>query len=78
LNRRPRRRSTRVRAIPQSGEEYFKQLTAERLVTRIVKGFPRGCWEKEPGRALASLRSSAAVCPKNRAGRGRVPAGISL
>ncbi len=28
--------------FPQYGEEYFKQLTAERLVTRIVKGFPRG------------------------------------
>jgi phage terminase large subunit GpA-like protein len=35
--------------FPQYGEEYFKQLTAERLVTRIVKGFPRGSWEKEPG-----------------------------
>jgi hypothetical protein len=28
----------------------LSQLTAERLVTRIVKGFPRGSWEKEPGR----------------------------
>jgi phage terminase large subunit GpA-like protein len=29
--------------------------TAERLVTRIVKGFPRGSWEKEPGRRNEAL-----------------------
>jgi phage terminase large subunit GpA-like protein len=41
--------------FPQYGEEYFKQLTAERLVTRIVKGFPRGSWEKELGRRNEAL-----------------------
>ena len=41
--------------FPQYGEEYFKQLTAERLVSRIVKGFPRGSWEKEPGRRNEAL-----------------------
>ena len=41
--------------FPQYGEEYFKQLTAERLVTRIVKGFPRGSWEKEPGHRNEAL-----------------------
>jgi len=41
--------------FPQYGEEYFRQLTAERLVTRIVKGFPRGSWEKEPGRRNEAL-----------------------
>ena len=41
--------------FPQYGEEYFKQLTAERLVTRIIKGFPRGSWEKEPGRRNEAL-----------------------
>jgi phage terminase large subunit GpA-like protein len=52
---------------PQYGEEYFKQLTAERLVTRIVKGFPRGSWEKEPGRRNEALdcrvyaRAAAAI-----------------
>jgi phage terminase large subunit GpA-like protein len=41
--------------FPQYGEEYFRQLTAERLVTRIIKGFPRGSWEKEPGRRNEAL-----------------------
>lgn len=35
--------------FPQHVEEYFKQLTAEWLVTRPVKSFPRASWEKEPG-----------------------------
>jgi phage terminase large subunit GpA-like protein len=35
--------------FPQYGEEYFKQLTSERLVTHMVRGFPRGVWEKDPG-----------------------------
>jgi phage terminase large subunit GpA-like protein len=26
--------------------EYFKQLTAEQLVTRIVKGYPKRIWQK--------------------------------
>ena len=47
--------------FPQYSEEYFKQLTAERLVTRIVKGFPRGSWEKEPGRE--TRRSTAKSTP---------------
>jgi phage terminase large subunit GpA-like protein len=53
--------------FPQYGEEYFKQLTAERLVTRIVKGFPRCSWEKEPGRRNEALdcrvyaRAAAAI-----------------
>jgi phage terminase large subunit GpA-like protein len=53
--------------FPQYGEEYFRQLTAERLVTRIVKGFPRGSWEKEPGRRDEALdcrvyaRAAAAI-----------------
>jgi phage terminase large subunit GpA-like protein len=41
--------------FPQYAEEYFKQLTAERLVTRLVKGFPRASWEKEPGRRNEAL-----------------------
>jgi phage terminase large subunit GpA-like protein len=53
--------------FPQYGEEYFKQITAECLVTRIVKGFPRGSWEKEPGRRNEALdcrayaRAAAAI-----------------
>ena len=53
--------------FPQYGDEYFKQLTAERLVTRIVKGFPRTSWEKEPGRRNEALdcrvyaRAAAAI-----------------
>jgi phage terminase large subunit GpA-like protein len=53
--------------FPQCGEDYFKQLTAERLITRIVKGFPRGSWEKEPGRRNEALdcrvyaRAAAAI-----------------
>jgi phage terminase large subunit GpA-like protein len=49
------------------GEEYFRQITAERLVTRVVKGFPRGSWEKEPGRRNEALdcrvyaRAAAAI-----------------
>ena len=40
---------------------------AERLVTRMVKGFPRGSWEKEPGRRNEALdcrvyaRAAAAI-----------------
>lgn len=32
--------------FPKYGEEHFKQLTAEQLVTRIVKGYPRREWQK--------------------------------
>lgn len=58
--------------FPQHGEEYFKQPTAERLVTRIVKGFPRASWEKEPGRRDEALdrrvyaRAAAAICGLDR------------
>ena len=54
--------------FPQYADEYFKQITAERLVTRIVKGFPRASWEKEPGRRNEALdcrvyaRAAAAIC----------------
>ncbi|MBF0563507.1 MAG: phage terminase large subunit family protein, partial [Alphaproteobacteria bacterium] len=41
--------------FPQYGEEFFKQLTAERLVTRLVKGFPKGVWEKDGGRRNEAL-----------------------
>ncbi len=53
--------------FPQYGEEFFKQLTAERLVTRMVKGFPRGVWEKDGGRRNEALdcrvyaRAAAAI-----------------
>lgn len=36
-------------------EEYFKQLTAEKLVTRYVKGFPVRRWEKPAGRRNEAL-----------------------
>ena len=36
--------------FPEYGEEWFKQLTAERLVTTATKqGFRRERWEKDPG-----------------------------
>lgn len=41
--------------FPQYGEEYFKQLTAERRVIRIVKGFPHASWEKDPSRNNEAL-----------------------
>jgi hypothetical protein len=31
--------------FPQYGEEYFKQLTAEKRVIRLHKGFPKASWE---------------------------------
>lgn len=36
--------------FPQYGEEYFKQLTAEEIVPRLVKGFRRYQWENVYGR----------------------------
>ena len=36
--------------FPQYGEEFFKQLTAERRVIRMHKGFPKATWEKDPTR----------------------------
>ncbi len=41
--------------FPQYGEDYFKQLTAERRVIRIHKGFPRASWEKDPARRNEAL-----------------------
>ena len=32
--------------FPKYGEEYFKQLTAEQLVTKLVKGYRRYEWQK--------------------------------
>jgi phage terminase large subunit GpA-like protein len=53
--------------FPQYGEEYFKQLTAERRVIRIRKGFPHSSWEKDPARRNEALdcrvyaRAAAAI-----------------
>jgi phage terminase large subunit GpA-like protein len=52
--------------FPKYGEEYFKQLTAEQLVTRIVKGYRRPEWQKtrERNESLdirCYLRAAAAV-----------------
>lgn len=41
--------------FPQYAEEYFKQLTAERRVVRMHKGFPRATWEKDPTRNNEAL-----------------------
>lgn len=41
--------------FPQYAEEYFKQLTAERRVVRMHKGFPRATWEKDPTRGNEAL-----------------------
>ena len=41
--------------FPEYGEEYFKQLTAERRVIRMHKGFPRATWEKDPSRNNEAL-----------------------
>ncbi len=32
--------------FPEYATEYFKQITAEQLVTRIVKGYPKREWQK--------------------------------
>jgi phage terminase large subunit GpA-like protein len=32
--------------FPEYNAEYFKQLTAEQLVTKIVKGYPKRIWQK--------------------------------
>ncbi|HWR51682.1 MAG TPA: phage terminase large subunit family protein [Bryobacteraceae bacterium] len=52
--------------FPKYGEEYFKQLTAEQLVTRVVKGYRRPEWQKtrERNEALdcrVYARAAAAV-----------------
>jgi phage terminase large subunit GpA-like protein len=38
--------STGYMHFPEYNTEYFKQLTAEQLVTRIVKGYPKRIWQK--------------------------------
>jgi phage terminase large subunit GpA-like protein len=53
--------------FPKYGAEYFKQLTAEQLVTRVVKGYRRPEWQKtrERNEALdcrVYARAAAAVC----------------
>lgn len=35
--------------FPKYAEDYFKQLTSERLVRRLVKGWPKLEWHKDPG-----------------------------
>lgn len=53
--------------FPQYGEEYFKQLTAERRVIRMHRGFPKAMWEKDPTRNNEALdcrvyaRAAAAI-----------------
>ena len=32
--------------FPEYNTEYFKQITAEQLVTKIVKGYPKREWKK--------------------------------
>jgi phage terminase large subunit GpA-like protein len=57
--------------FPQYGEEYFKQITAEQLVTRVVKGYRRTEWQKTRDRneaidARSYARAAAAVCGMDR------------
>ena len=57
--------------FPKYGAEYFKQLTAEQLVTRVVKGYRRAEWQKtrERNEALdvrVYARAAAAVCGMDR------------
>jgi phage terminase large subunit GpA-like protein len=52
--------------FPEYGEEYFKQVTAEQLVTRIIKGYRRPEWQKTRDRNEALdcrvyARAAAAV-----------------
>ena len=63
--------------FPQYHEEFFRQLTAERLVTSMAKGFPRASWEKEAGRRNEALdcrvyaRAAAAIYGVDRWSEGR-------
>jgi phage terminase large subunit GpA-like protein len=59
--------------FPCYSEEYFKQLTAEQLVTRVVKGYRRPEWQKIRDRnesldCRVYARAAAAVCGIDRAG----------
>jgi phage terminase large subunit GpA-like protein len=52
--------------FPKYSEEYFKQITAEQLVTRVVKGYRRTEWQKTRDRndaidASSYARAAAAV-----------------
>lgn len=57
--------------FPKYSEEYFKQLTAEQLVTRVVKGYRRPEWQKTRDRneavdARTYARAAAAVLGMDR------------
>ena len=41
--------------FPQYGEDYFKQLTAEKRIIRVHRGYPRAVWEKDPTRNNEAL-----------------------
>ena len=58
--------------FPKYGEEYFKQLAAGQLATRIVKGYRRSEWQKTQDRNEALdcrvyARAAAAVYGMDRA-----------
>jgi phage terminase large subunit GpA-like protein len=42
----PQAHGTPLTHFPEYSAEYFKQLTAEQLVTKIVKGYPKRIWQK--------------------------------
>ena len=47
---------TAVRQLcAQYGEDYFKQLTAEKRIIRVHRGYPRAVWEKAPTRNNEAL-----------------------
>jgi len=57
--------------FPKYGEEYFKQISAEQLVTRMVKGYRRTEWQKTRDRNEALdcrtyARAAAAICGMDR------------
>jgi phage terminase large subunit GpA-like protein len=59
--------------FPKYSEEYFKQITAEQLVTRVVKGYRRPEWQKTRDRnealdARTYARAAAAVYGMDRFG----------
>jgi phage terminase large subunit GpA-like protein len=41
--------------FPEYAEEFFKQITAEKRVIKLYKGFPRASWEKDPTRRNEAL-----------------------
>jgi len=57
--------------LPQYDEEYFKQLTAEQIVSRVVKGYRKFEWQKiyernETLDTLVMARACAAICGLDR------------